>query len=63
MLTELGKRIEETQWELQQKISRCMYKKEPIRAEECNNWNEKYPRGNHSRFGNTEEYISDLEIE
>ena len=32
------------QWQLQQRVRK--YKKEPVRAGEYNNWNEKFIRGN-----------------
>ena len=45
--------------ELQQKIRK--YEKEPIRAEEYSNGNEKFTRGNDSKVDDTEEWISDLD--
>ena len=59
MLTELGKRIDEHSENFNKELENTP--KEPVRAEEYNNWNEKHTRGINSRLSDTEECISDLE--
>ena len=55
MLTELGKRIDEHSENFNKELENTP--KEPVRAEEYNNWNEKHTRGIKSRLGDVEEHI------
>ena len=48
-----------TQWERQERDEN--HKKEPVRNEEYNNWNENYIRRNQHRLDEAENQISDLE--